>query len=111
MKFLSIFLAFSVGACVTVPAGSPSGIGIEFGLIALHRSPPQQASQAVVVSRLGGWAGGDGIGLGYAKSKTVQIDQSCHVVFLIENEEQLQRSIDLVNSTMDNSGGDICVTG
>jgi hypothetical protein len=108
---LVLLPAFALGACVAIPDGPGSQGGIELGLIAVHHSPPQDKAAAVVVSRVGGWITGEGAGLGYAKSKVVKMGADCRVVFLIENEEQLARSVELVKSTLDAEGGDICVTG
>lgn len=106
--------ALALGACVTLPTetgGSGESARLEIGLIAVRRSEPQVEPKAIVVSRIGGWASGSGVGLGYAKTKTIDLDGECRVVFLIENEDQLRKSIDLVKSTLDTGGGDICVTG
>lgn len=111
MNRLALLPALALSACVTIPAGPESAGGFELGLIAVHRSPPHDKAEAVVVSRLGGWITGEGAGVGYAKSTVVQLDRGCQVVFLIENEEQLARSVELVKSTLDIAGGDICVTG
>lgn len=111
MRRITCLAALLAGACVTVPVepGDPSGI--EFGLFAVRKTGPENGPKAVVVSRLGGWASASGAGLGYARTKHVELNEECRVVFLIENDQQLARSIELVNSSLDTSEGDICVSG
>ncbi|HVY90266.1 MAG TPA: hypothetical protein VG942_15450 [Hyphomonadaceae bacterium] len=111
MYRLLVIAALVLSGCVSVPGEPGSDRGVEIGLVAVHRSAPPDKPQATIVERFGGWLTPQGAGVGYASSTTIAVDRECRVVFLIENQDQLQRSLALVKSTLDTSKGDICVTG
>lgn len=79
------------------------------GFVTVYR-PATDADAAIKqVRTIGLWAGHDSVGGGYKDQRDISMSPDCRVIFIINNMNQLNASIDLVASTLDLSGGEICV--
>ena len=114
--FKSVLAFASLGtlsACITLDADA-NETGVEkrethFGFVLVKRGFIEASAGVQKINVLGGWTGPSGGGLGFKKDTYVRPNPDCQIIFLVESEEQLIRSMDLVDSTQQQNGDKICI--
>ena len=97
-----------VGCSVAAPV-SLSGRDVLLGVVSVESEADRSATRKEAA--VGGlWFGATGLGAGYKRQQFLTLDEQCRVVFLIENPDQLENAIELVRTTLNEPGRDICVT-
>ncbi|MCB1581461.1 MAG: hypothetical protein KDI92_00245 [Xanthomonadales bacterium] len=61
------------------------------------------------ITTLGAWFDKSNIGVGFKSDQEIVLSEKCKVVFIIENEKQLKKSIQLINQELNSNKENICV--
>lgn len=106
-------LALGFTACTTVQLGDSETkapikkFGLGFILIEDYTGASGLKYEDEVM--VGAWVAPDGIGLGYESKHHILADQKCQVVFLIKNQKELEQAHRLLEKTIEDNKGSICL--
>ena len=101
-------LVLLLAGCVAPGGGETARRDYLFGLVMVDYAPEETST--VTDSRMAGlWVGKSNAGAGLRRHSEVRIHSECQVVFLIEDEAELAQARDLIESTLDMSGDEICI--
>jgi hypothetical protein len=102
-----------LGGCTHLECGGqncPVESKTYWGVVSVSNLPGDRGPTGQTYRSVGVWAKSDGIGLGYREDRMIEIPDDCKLVFLIDRSAQVEASLKLAESTLDFSGGEICVS-
>ena len=108
---LSVLALAGVASCSTVDACTNEVCARKstyIGLVAVEQLSTDDGIARREVVTVGAWAD-SGLGLGFKSSKSIAIPPSCVVVFIIRNTDQLAQAGELIKSTKERTGSDLCI--
>lgn len=107
-----LLLILTLSGCAQVDltaTDSEASRSTHIGVVTVYRPAADADATVRQVRTIGLWAGHDSVGAGYKNHRDISVSRDCRVIFIIDNMNQLNASIDLVSSTLGLEGDQICV--
>lgn len=106
-----VFLLASLFACSTVSESSIKDKPVwRFGVVRIDLEKTDSGAKGLDVMTIGLWSDQQGAGMGYNNARTISLSDSCRLVFVVANKEQLENMKKFLKESDGLNGENICVT-
>mgnify|MGYP000465426029 CR=1 FL=1 len=113
IKLYIVFMSCFSASCTTLTSDEISDSISEtyIGIVKVNAASSEQSARHVGITTLGVWSNNRTSGLGFLDSQIITVSPDCQITFIIENRQQLERSIALISSSLGDEKEGICVAG
>lgn len=106
-----IFFLLNINSCSTISDADPKDKPVwRFGIVRIDIEKYEGGAKALDVMSIGLWSDQESAGIGFNNMKTISLNDSCRLVFIVDNKEQLENMKKFLKESDELNGVNICVT-
>jgi hypothetical protein len=106
---LILTLVFLTQACSSITNETVKNKPVwRFGIVRVDVTGDDRGAKINEITTVGLWVGETGSGVGFSKSKMISLDDSCRLVIIVKNSDQLENLMDFLGKSEILNGNQLC---
>lgn len=109
--YLIIFFLLNINSCSSISNRDLKDKPVwRFGVVRIDIEKFEGGAKVLDIMTMGLWSDQESAGIGFNNVKTIYLNDSCRLVFVVYNKEQLENMKKFLKESNELDGVNICVT-